>query len=58
MRKPPQVQTAQDDWAGSVRERLAAEGVTPSAHREAIDEIAEHLNDLHRVALSSGKTRV
>ena len=56
MRKPPQVPTAQDDWAGRVRERLAAEGVTPSAHREAIDEIAEHLNDLHRVALSSGKT--
>jgi len=56
MRKPQQVQTAQNDWAGRVRERLAAEGVTPSAHREAIDEIAEHLNDLHRVAISSGKT--
>src|SRR5215213_9154824 len=39
-----------------LRERLAVEGVAPSAHREAIDEIAEHLNDLHAVAISSGKT--
>ena len=26
-------------------------------HREAIDEIAEHLNDLHRGAIASGSTR-
>ena len=40
-------------WATCVlRERLAAEGLTPSAHREAIDEIAEHLNDLHRGAIA------
>ncbi len=39
-----------------LRERLAAEGLTPSAHREAIDEIAEHLNDLHRAALREGKS--
>ena len=43
-------------WLDRVRERLAAEGLTPSAHREAIDEIAEHLNDLHRAAITRGKT--
>ena len=44
------------DWHQRLREQLAAEGLTPSAHREAIDEIAEHLNDLHRVAMTSGST--
>jgi len=39
-----------------LRERLAAEGVIPSAHAEAIDEIAEHLRDLHRAALVEGKS--
>ena len=39
-------------------ERLAAEGVVPSAHREAIDEIAEHLRDLHRAAITAGKSSV
>jgi putative ABC transport system permease protein len=28
----------------------------PSAHREAIDEIADHLNDVHRAALAEGKS--
>jgi predicted permease len=39
-----------------LRERLAAEGVVPSAHREAIDEIADHLLDLHRVAITAGRS--
>jgi putative ABC transport system permease protein len=43
-------------WDQRLRERLAAEGITPSAHREAIDEIAEHLNDLHRGAIRDGAT--
>src|SRR5688500_11825609 len=37
-----------------LRERLAAEGVVPSAHRDAIDEIAQHLDDLHRAAIAAG----
>ena len=41
-------------WADRLRERLAAEGVMPSAHAEAIEEIAHHLNDLHRNAMASG----
>jgi putative ABC transport system permease protein len=44
------------DFRDRLRERLAAEGVTPSAHREAIDEIAEHLNDLHRAAERQGQS--
>ena len=47
---------AQIDWLNRVRERLAAEGIAPSAHREAIDEIADHLNDLHRAAEREGKS--
>ena len=39
-----------------VRERLASEGLTPSAHRETIDEIAEHLDDLYRSAQRDGKS--
>jgi putative ABC transport system permease protein len=39
-----------------LRERLATEGVIPSAHTEAIEEIAEHLDDLHRGALANGRT--
>jgi predicted permease len=46
----------ENPWLNRVRERLAAEGLTPSAHREAIDEIAEHLNDLHRTAMADGKS--
>lgn len=42
------------NWNDRLRERLAADGVIPSAHGEAIDEIAEHLNDLHRAALRDG----
>ena len=45
-----------ETWNDRLRERLASEGITPSAHREAIDEIAEHLNDLHRVAIGSGRS--
>jgi len=44
------------NWADRLRERLAAEGIVPSAHAEAIDEIAEHLNDLHRAAMAQGRT--
>jgi predicted permease len=44
------------DILNRVRERLAAEGVAPSAHREAIEEIAEHLSDLHRAALREGQS--
>ena len=39
-----------------LRERLAAEGVVPSSHRDAIDEIAEHLDDLHRAAIAAGNS--
>jgi putative ABC transport system permease protein len=39
-----------------LRERLAAEGVVPSAHRDAIDEIAEHLDDVHRAAIAADKS--
>src|SRR5688572_33070720 len=30
--------------------------MVPSAHADAIDEIAEHLNDLHRAAVMAGRT--
>ena len=39
-----------------LRERLAAEGMVPSAHRDAIDEIAEHLDDLYRSAIAAGNS--
>lgn len=42
------------DYRDRLRERLAADGITPSAHREAIDEIAAHLDDLHGAALRAG----
>jgi putative ABC transport system permease protein len=42
------------DWRARLRERMAAEGVVPSAHSEAIDEIADHLADLHRAAEAAG----
>ena len=44
------------DWKPRLRERLASDGVIPSAHAEAIDEIAEHLSDLHRAAIADGKS--
>ena len=44
------------DYRNRLRERLALEGVTPSAHRETIDEIAEHLHDLHRTAERDGRS--
>lgn len=43
------------DYRDRLRERLAAEGLTPSAHREAIEEIADHLSDLHRGAEREGR---
>lgn len=43
------------NWLDRVRERLAAEGIAPSEHREAIEEIGEHLNDLHAGAERHGK---
>ena len=47
---------ASTNWGSRLRERLAAEGSIPSAHAEAIDEIAEHLNDLYRTAIAEGKS--
>jgi putative ABC transport system permease protein len=44
------------NWNARLRERLAAAGVIPSAHTETIDEIAEHLEDIHRNALAKGHT--
>jgi putative ABC transport system permease protein len=44
------------DWRAVLRERLAAEGLVPSAHTEAVDEIADHLVDLHRGAMARGDT--
>jgi putative ABC transport system permease protein len=44
------------DYRTRLREILASEGVMPSAHAEAIDEIAEHLGDLHVAAQREGKT--
>ena len=44
------------DWGPRLRERLAADGIVPSAHAEALDEIADHLNDLHRAAIARGHT--
>jgi putative ABC transport system permease protein len=35
---------------------MAAEGLIPSAHAEAIQEIADHLTDLNRAALADGRT--
>ncbi len=46
----------ENPWLSRLRERLAAEGLTPSAHLEAIDEIAEHLNDLHRGLIRAGRS--
>ncbi|HYE89114.1 MAG TPA: ABC transporter permease [Vicinamibacterales bacterium] len=43
------------DYRNRLRERLAAEGLAPSAHRDAVEEIAEHLNDLHRAAERDGQ---
>src|SRR5687768_4446666 len=52
----PEPQPSPMNWGGRLRERLAAEGIIPSAHAEAIDEIAEHLNDLHRTAMAEGQS--
>jgi putative ABC transport system permease protein len=46
------------DIRARLRERLAAEGLIPSQHAEAIEEIAEHLTDLHRGAVRGGRTEV
>src|SRR5262245_54098448 len=43
------------DYRNRPRERLASEGLVPSAHAEAIDEIAEHLSDLYVAAERDGK---
>ena len=43
-------------WLNRLRERLAADGVIPSAHAEAIQEIADHLEDIHRTAIREGLT--
>ena len=45
------------DYRDRLRERLASEGAVPSAHADAIDEIAEHLSDLHAAAERSGRTQ-
>ena len=46
----------QPDWNTKLRERLASEGLIPSAHGEAIDEIAGHLADVHTAALRDGQS--
>src|SRR5688572_6490234 len=43
-------------WIERLRERLAADGAVPSAHGEVIEEIAEHLQDIHRGAIAAGHT--
>jgi putative ABC transport system permease protein len=43
-------------WLDRVRERLAAEGRLPSSNIEALEEIADHLQDLHRTAIAEGST--
>lgn len=45
------------NWTERLRERLAADGVIPSAHGDAVDEIAEHLRDLHRTAMADGESQ-
>src|SRR5262245_23335278 len=42
------------DWAAFVRSKLQAEGISPVAHREAIDELAAHLADVYRSTLDAG----
>jgi putative ABC transport system permease protein len=48
------------DWASYIGERLAAEGTLTGAHREAvisreaIDELAAHLDDVYRSAIEGG----
>lgn len=44
------------DYRDRLREQLAADGAIPSQHTDAIDEIAEHLGDLHRAALREGRS--
>ena len=44
------------DYRDRLRERLASEGIIPSAHAEAIDEIAEHLSDLRAAAERAGQS--
>ncbi|HET9704225.1 MAG TPA: ABC transporter permease [Vicinamibacterales bacterium] len=44
------------DYRDRLREQLAAEGVIPSQHADAIEEIAEHLDDLHRAAGRGGQS--
>jgi putative ABC transport system permease protein len=44
------------DWPGRIRERLAAEGLTPSEHGDAIEEIAQHLDHVHRAAIRAGQS--
>src|SRR4029453_11603354 len=55
-RSPKRPDCVMRDWSAVLRERLAAEGLVPSAHVEAIDEIADHLADLHRGAMGRGDT--
>jgi putative ABC transport system permease protein len=44
------------DWAGEVRARLAADPDAPSLPREVIEEVAQHIGDLHRHALVQGRS--
>lgn len=43
------------DYRDLLREKLASDGIVPSAHAETVDEIAEHLCDVHRAAEREGK---
>ena len=45
------------DWTVVLRERMAAEGLIPSAHTDAVQEIADHLIDLQRAELAQGLTQ-
>ena len=44
------------DWRQVVRRRLAELRLTPPAESELTEEIAQHLEDLHRELLSGGAT--
>ncbi|HUE85571.1 MAG TPA: ABC transporter permease [Vicinamibacterales bacterium] len=44
------------DWAELVRKRLAAEGERPARHADTVREVADHLADVHRAAIRSGRS--
>ncbi|HSC26369.1 MAG TPA: ABC transporter permease [Vicinamibacterales bacterium] len=42
------------DWSAFVRSRLAAEGEPSDRHADAIEELAQHLEDVYRAARAGG----